>query len=217
MTLKPTISNPENPPPGGWNVRYPVPERPGEVIDTSRHDWKGVVDQICAWRRNNDLPEQRALVMAFCDVEWCKRAPDRAPQGSAMVAAGSGRRHLTPVDYGPACWMWLNTFGVFWDSAHWATTIKHIAALLNPNLGNVNYGSGCAECFDHFNEFLSRFPWHKVYNRDDAAVCVWMAHDNASHHAKKSRRPQFPEMAMLYGWEPKSEQQIAEIIERLKA
>ena len=215
--LRPGLMNWEAERRGGWGVVYVPPERAGVSISADQLQPHRVVDEIVRWRMNNGLEPDVAGVWAFCNGEWCRRAPHRCPAGANVVAAGMGRRTLTPIDYGPWAWQWLNTFGVTFDAALFRAAIAHTRALLNPALREANYFSGCAVCHDHFLNSLAEYPPARVSTREEAAVWVWTVHDLANAHARKPKRPTFFEIAIRYGWEPLAQDRVIAIQARLRS
>jgi hypothetical protein len=197
-------------------VIYVAPERAGVSISADQLQPHRVVDEIVRWRMNNGFDPDVSAVWAFCNGEWCRRAPQRCLAGANVVAAGMGRRTLTPIDYGPWAWQWLNTFGVTFDSSLFQAAVVHTRALLNPALREANYFSGCTVCHEHFLRSIEEFPPERVTSREEASVWVWTVHDLANRHAGKAKRPTFFEIAIRFGWEPMGAERVSEVQARLR-
>lgn len=201
--MDPSIRNWRNSPPqGGWAIKYVPPERPDtHPIEAQGHNPATVISQIVNWRVNNGLPADEAQVFSVANAEWCRRDPGRCLQAPPPPdpPAGTARRVLTPVDYGKACWTFLNTFGVSFDAIRFQQTVHQITSLLSPH-NQHNNGSGCIQCYGHFEEFIAGHPPHLVQTAEQAAVWAWLAHDSANIYAGKPHRPSFRVCAAMFGW-----------------
>ena len=218
--LEPSIRNWRNSPPnGGWDILYVPPERPDtRGIYAPGHNPQAVLDRITAWRTNNGLPAATAEVFSHCNAEWCRRDPGRCTQAPPPPdpPAGAARRTLTPVDYGRACWTFLNTFGVSFHPLHWMAAIYQIQSLLSPYTPHNN-GSGCVTCHGHFEEFCSTYPPTRVQSAEEAAVWAWLAHDGANVYAGKPHRPSFRVCSAMFGWPTISPDEFTTIQSRRRA
>lgn len=206
------------PPQGGWPVTYHVPEMPGRSFAAPGGTPQQVITFIIGWRVNNNLPADEAQVFSQCNQEWCRRDPGRCtePPPPPEPVAGAARRVLTPTDYGRACWTYLNTFGVSFNAGYFIATVHHTQSLLSPHNPHNN-GSGCVVCNDHFNEFLAQYPPHKVQSAEQAAVWVWLAHDNANVYAGKAHRPSYRVAAATFGWVMLTPEQFSAIQTELRS
>ncbi len=213
--FEPTLQNWRHyPPPGGWSVVYQPHDRPQSApFQAQGNSPQDVLDHIRRWRANNGLPMQDAAVFDYCNTIWCMRAPERCTHPTPPPAdppAGAGRRTLTPVDYGPGCWLFLNTFGVSFNPVLFQQALHQVVSLLSPHNPHNN-GSGCVVCHSHFEQHLAAYPPTKVQSAEQAAVWVWLAHDAANVFAGKAHRPTFRSSAAKFGWPMLSQEEFYNI------
>lgn len=220
MPFEPSIRNWRvSPPNGGWNVEYKPPERPDVTVVAQGHTYKEVLAHIHRWRVNNQLPPSDAEVFSYCNIRWCQRDPIRCTDTSDPmpdVPPSAPRRTLTPAEYGRGIWHWLALFGVNFDVTIWRMSIDQTWMLLDPANRNNNK-SGCAACSSHFAEFMKSFPPQKVLSAEEAAVWVWLSHNEANTWAGKAHKPTYRQAANLHGWVILSDQQFHDIEDRLRA
>jgi len=195
-------------------VEYVLAERGGVKFQIQGHTPRQIFDEIMRIRRNNGLLPNEAAVWEWLNYTWCRRDPQRCGghQFSAETAAGSERKKLTPVDYGPWVWRWLNTFGIVFEKERFLSAVEQAAALLDPRQSDA----GCVVCHEHFREARKAWPPEQVGSRTEAAVWVWTVHNLANAHSQH-RQFTFSEIARVYGWELLEGDRVAGIQEKLKA
>ena len=94
-------------------------------------------------------------------------------------------RRLTPGDYGPALWGGLHTLGqdLIFARGSWLGFVEFMRNFLNPEFSP---GTGCVECWAHFEEWCVMNPPEEVRCAEEACRWGWAAHNKVRARNGKS-------------------------------
>lgn len=191
--------------PGGWSIEIYIEgfrhlaegRRPGDVVSR--------VQRILTEHKIPHTPEQ---VWIEANRQWVSRAPDRdLTKGQLSQITMSlpefdfnsfMSTQTTPKEYGPKVWGMLDTFGMkhHWNQENWEAAVAHARNLLNPDKSPA---TGCAECHNSMELYVSASPPQTVRSPSVAAFWVFKLHDAVNRKLGKPIHT-FVDMARKNHW-----------------
>lgn len=190
------------PPPGGWRVNYTERGRAYSLKGSP----PSIVERIAVIQKEAGTFNGYTAIWDYCNAIWCRRDParcllEKVPDADPAPSEVDGKDHreITPTEYGPALWLYLNTFGMTgqFDKTLWSDTISRILKMFDPDRSPM---TGCDKCLTEFRSLIESNPIENVNSSADAARWIFKIHNRVNERLGKPRML-FAKAACSFGWD----------------